>query len=307
MIDRIDNAPQGLSLWIAGIRPRTLTIAASPVIVGIGLAFYSRGIIDWLVMAVTLFSAFAVQAGTNLYNDAADGMSGQDSPARLGPARLTAQGWATSQEVKRAAQLCFAMAMLAGAYLAQIGGWPIIGIGIVSITCGYAYSSGPLPISHTPLGEVFVIAFFGITAVAGTYYLQTGTVDANAVIAGVIIGSFSAAVLMINNMRDQTEDQLGGRRTLAILAGARLSRLVYGFLILMPFAVQFANEQGGVGAGNWLPLLTLPFGAFLVWRCWQAESGSVYNALLEQTAKLQVVFSLLFFLGLLALKLEQST
>jgi 1,4-dihydroxy-2-naphthoate octaprenyltransferase len=195
---------------------------------------------------------------------------------------------------------------MAGIYLAQTGGWPIIGIGLLSIMCGYAYSSGPLPISHTPLGEIFVITFFGIIAVGGTYYLQIGTINVNVVLAGFVIGCFSAAVLMVNNMRDRKEDRESGRRTLAILAGSQISRTIYGFLVLAPFVIQYAIEQSATGAGNWLPLLPLPFGVFLVWRFRQAESGFAYNALLEQTAKLQVVFSLLFFLGLLALKLEQS-
>ncbi len=300
----LKKPPRGPGLWIAGVRPQTLTIAASPVIAGTGLAFHALGTINWPVMIVTLTSALLVQAGTNLYNDAADGLSGQDSAARIGPDRLTALGWASPDEVKRMAIFCFGLATLGGIFLALTGGWPIIAIGLLSITCGYAYSSGPWPISHTPLGELFVIAFFGIIAVAGTYYLQVLTINMKAIFAGIAIGCFGAAVLMVNNMRDLEQDRAGGRRTLAIVAKEKLSRWIYSFLVLAPFVIQLVIELGPGGAGNWLPILPLPFGLFLIWKLPQANTGFAFNSLLVQTAKLQFAFSMLFFLGLLTLKLE---
>ncbi len=304
MTDQVQNIPTGLHLWLTGMRPRTLTIAASPVIVGSALAFFETGTINWLISVIALLCAFAIQAGTNFYNDAADGEKGHDTPTRIGPARLTAQGWATTTDVKRAALACFALAGLGGIYLVSIGGWPILIIGILSITSGYAYSAGPLPLSHTPLSEVFVIIFFGLIAVVGTCYLQTGLWLQTAALSGIAIGLFGAAVLMVNNNRDRIEDKLAGRKTLAILVGAKISRLIYGVLIIAPFAIHFISQTSPSGAGNWLPLLPLPFGLYLIWQFTTAKTGPEYNMLLIQTAKLQFAFSVLLALGFVALKLE---
>ncbi len=306
LTDRQPKKPAGLRLWIAGIRPRTLTIALSPVIAGSGLAYHSSNTISWLVFGVTLFCALAIQAGTNLYNDATDGLRGHDTGLRVGPSRLTALGWAKPSDVKCAAVISFMLAALGGIFLTFIGGWPIFFVGFVSILCGYAYSTGPFPISHTPLGEIFVVVFFGVVAVGGTYYLQTGMVGTNAIITGISVGLFAAAVLMVNNCRDIREDRQAGRKTLAILAGRRFSVLVYSLLLLLPFAILFTYELSTAGNGNWLPLLTLPFALFLVWRFGKIQEGSAYNMQLVQTAKLQLAFSMMFALGLVALSLEQA-
>ena len=301
------NSPAGLHLWLAGMRPRTLTIAASPVIVGSALAFHQQGEINWLIALITLLCAFAIQAGTNFFNDAADGERGHDTPTRTGPARLTAQGWASAADVKRAALACFAIAGFGGLYLVNIGGCPILLIGILSIASGYAYSTGPVPLSHTPLGEVFVIVFFGLIAVTGTTYLQTGIVSTIAGLSGIAIGLFGAAVLMVNNSRDRLEDKQAGRRTLAIIAGTKTSQLIYGFLVAAPFVIQLTNELALSASGNWLPLLPMPFALFLIWRFKQAKTGSDFNMLLIQTAKLQFAFAVLLALGLVALTLETAT
>jgi len=307
MTIQAEHGPVGVQLWLTGVRPRTLTIAASPVIAGAGLAYFDTAALDWPVLAITLLCALAIQAGTNLYNDAADGGRGHDTPARLGPARLTAEGWASAARVRLGAMMCFSAAMLGGLYLIHAGGWPILLIGVLSIASGYAYSAGPAPLSHSPLGELFVIAFFGVAAVAGTYFLQTGTVTADAVLCGLAVGSFGAAVLMVNNSRDRSQDRVAGRRTLAILVGPKLSRLTYALLILAPFALQFINELGVSGSGNWLPLLTAPFGLYLAWQFHCARAGADFNILLVQTAKLQLAFSILYTLGLVALRLGSAS
>ncbi|MCP4185863.1 MAG: 1,4-dihydroxy-2-naphthoate octaprenyltransferase [Hyphomicrobiales bacterium] len=304
--DKPPEKPAGIRLWLIGIRPRTLTIALSPIITGTGLAYHNNRAIDWLVFGTTLFCALAIQAGTNLYNDAADGLRGGDTSLRVGPPRLTALGLADSGSVKRAAMISFILAALVGVFLVFVGGWPILLIGLVSILCGYGYSTGPFPISHTPFGELFVVAFFGVVTVSGTYYLQTGVISADAIVTGVAVGLFAAAVLMVNNCRDIREDRNTGRNTLAIVAGRRVSTLIYSLLLLLPFIIVAAKEMSTAGNGNWLPLLTLPFALFLVWCFRKTLQGHDYNMLLVQTAKLQLAFSMLFALGLIALTLEQT-
>lgn len=289
------NAPR---LWWLGVRPRTLTIAVSPVLLGGGLAYFDGNPLDWILLTVTLVSAIAIQAGTNLYNDAADGERGNDSHQRLGPPRLTGQGWATPRDVRQAAFLCFALAGLGGLYLVRIGGWPILLIGLLSLLSGYAYSAGRRPISHLPVGELFVIAFFGLAAVGGTYLLQTGRLSANAVLAGLAVGCFAAAVLLVNNSRDRIEDGRAGRRTLAILAGPRLSVMLYGLFMLTPFVQPLAIGWAERMYGAWLPLLLLPMAVLAVRRFGAATGGPDFNRLLALTAKLQLAFVLLYLLGL---------
>jgi 1,4-dihydroxy-2-naphthoate octaprenyltransferase len=303
----LQNAPTGIQLWLTGIRPRTLTIAASPVVAAAGLTYYDLGSLNWLVLLVTLVSALAIQAGTNLLNDAADGETGTDTSARVGPPRLTAQGWATPGQVKRTAFACFAFAALGGLYLVLVGGWLILLAGIISIACGMAYSLGPVPLSRTPFSEVFVIIFFGIIATLGTYYLQTGNGSANAVVAGLAIGLFGAAVLMVNNIRDFGQDISAGRKTLAITIGKKSSQFVYATLVLVPFALQLAFEMTASGHGNWLPVLPAPFAAFLAGSFFKSRTALQFNTALVQTAKLQFAFSMLYCLGLITLKLGQLT
>ena len=295
-----------LSLWnllTIGSRPKTLTIAASPIIAGAGLAFYDLGSINPAILILTLIAALAIQAGTNLYNDAADGAAGNDTPARLGPPRLTAMGYATASEVKRLAIGCFTLAACIGIYLIYIGGWPILAIGLLSIASGYAYSGGPYPISHSPLGEVFVVGFFGIIAVAGTYFLQTNTITTNTILLGLAVGFFGAAVLMVNNHRDRLEDKKAGRRTLAIVSGPKASKWFLASFIASPFVLLLIIERKAMTDPNLLPLMVFPFGAFLIYKFWQAKSGFDLNMLLIQTAKLQFAFSVLYAVGAVGLKL----
>jgi len=295
-----------LSLWnllTIGSRPKTLTIAASPIIAGAGLAFYDLGSINPIILILTLIAGMAIQAGTNLYNDAADSETGNDTPTRLGPPRLTAMGYATASEVKRLAIWCFALAACIGIYLIYIGGWPILAIGLLSIASGYAYSGGPYPISHSPLGEVFVIGFFGVIAVAGTYFLQLGTITTNTILLGLAIGFFGAAVLMVNNHRDRLDDKKAGRRTLAIVSGPKNSKWFLGSFIASPFIILLIMERTALNDANLLPLMVFPFGGFLIYKFWQAKSGFDLNMLLVQTAKLQFAFSVLYAVGAVGLKL----
>ncbi|MCR6632517.1 MAG: UbiA family prenyltransferase [Magnetospirillum sp.] len=142
--------PTGLRLWLAAIRPRTLTIAVAPVVAGAGLAWHlTHDLRVWPLLA-TLLGALLIQAGTNLWNDVGDAARGGDQPLRQGPPRVTAQGWVSPERVRAAALLSFAAAALVGLYLAWVGGWPIVALGGASLAAGWAYSGGPRPIAYTP-------------------------------------------------------------------------------------------------------------------------------------------------------------
>jgi 1,4-dihydroxy-2-naphthoate octaprenyltransferase len=283
--------------WLDASRPRTLWVAVVPVLVGTALAVQDTGRVSWAVFAVTVLAALLIQVGTNLHNDVADFERGADDPGtRLGPRRATAEGWLSPAAVKRAAVLAFAAAGLLGLWLAWVGGWPILAIGIASIICAWGYSGGARPIAYSALGEIFVWLFFGLAAVAGSYYLQAGRFDAVALVAGALIGMPAAAVLVVNNYRDRDNDRRAGRRTFAVVFGPGVSRAEYGLLMLLPFTVLPLLALGG-GRGWLWPLLVLPWAILLVRRFLMEPVGPGFNALLGDTARLQFVYGLLLCVG----------
>ncbi len=286
-----DAATEPANVWLLGIRPRTLTMAAVPVAVGAVCAWAGGASPDWLTLIVTLCCAVLIQIGTNLFNDANDGERGADGPDRLGPVRITGAGLAQPRQVRRAAQACFILALVAGAYLVVVGGVPILVIGLVSLVSGYAYSSGPRPLSHGPFSEVFVIVFFGLIAVAGSYYLQSAKLpDARVILTGIAVGCYAAAVLLVNNLRDQAADSRAGRQTLAIRLGMRGSRWLYGFLVLAPFPV-LAIAWGVPTLG--LAWLGLPACLWLAVVFARLPVGPGMNAQLGRTALVQVLMGTL--------------
>jgi len=297
-IDRIPSTaqpPSGWRLWWLAVRPRTLTLAAAPVIAGTALAWSQTGRVDPGPCLGALVGAVLIQAGANLHNDAVDALRGGDLPARQGPARVTARGWVPARRVIAAAQICLALAGVVGVYLIACGGLPILALGIASLVGGWCYSGGPRPISYTPYGELFVVAFFGVGAVCGSYYLQTDTVSLPALTVGVAIGLFAAAVLMVNNYRDVEADRLAGRNTLAIRAGLYASRVLYGLFLLVPF-VLLAGPTGP--AGGWGTLLALPLALRLIGRFTTEPRGPAFNPILAKTARLQLVVAVLLAVGI---------
>jgi len=277
--------------WLLGIRPRTLTMAAAPVITGAVLAWSGGASVDALTLVVTLAVAVLIQIGTNLFNDASDGLRGSDGPERLGPIRLTGAGLATAAQVRAAAIVCFVLALLAGVYLVWAGGLMILLIGLASLVAGYAYSSGPRPLSHGPWSEIWVIVFFGLVAVAGSYYLQALMLPNSAVLlTGLAIGSPAAAVLLVNNVRDRALDRRVGRRTLAVRVQPVTARWLYAALMVLPFVLLgLAWGWGALG----LVWLALPLFLWLPLRFARLPVGPVMNEQLGHTALAQLALALL--------------
>lgn len=286
------------NIWLLGMRPRTLTMAAVPIVVGSSLAWAGGAVPHWVTFAATLLCAVLIQVGTNLFNDANDGERGADGPERLGPTRITGSGLAQPQQVRRAAIACFVAALAMGVYLVVVGGIPILLVGIASLIAGYAYSAGRSPLSHGPFGEIYVILFFGLIAVAGSYYLQSGQVPGSTVaLTGVAVGCYAAAVLLVNNLRDTEADLRAGRRTLAARLGVRGSRQLYGLLLIAPFLL-LAAAPGARGTG--LVWLGLPVCLWLALQFTRMPVGPRMNAQLGRTALVQVlVGALLVAEGLL--------
>ncbi|HHB13215.1 MAG TPA: 1,4-dihydroxy-2-naphthoate octaprenyltransferase [Chromatiales bacterium] len=283
--------------WIAAVRPRTLLVGVTPVLVGLAQAWREAGRLDTGIALLTLLVALAIQVATNLHNDAADFDRGADDPhTRQGPARAVAQGWLPAATVRRAAYAVFGIAVLLGLGLVARGGWPILLLGLAAVGSGLAYTGGPRPLGYLGLGEVFVWAFFGVAAVGGTVYLQTLRLDPQALWLGAVLGFPAAAVLVVNNARDRLADARAGKRTLAVRWGLPAMRSLYAALMLAPVLglVPLVVQSPWTALG-WV---TLPWALALVHEMHSHPPGPAYNGLLVATARWEAGFGLLVATGL---------
>ncbi len=208
---------------VLAARPKTLPAAIVPVWAGCVLAWKLSGNFNLLLALCTLGGSVAIQIATNFFNDAIDARKGADTARRLGPTRVTASGMMNSSTVMRLATVFLGLAVICGVVLYQARGWPIIAIGIPSLFLAYGYTGGPFPLAYRGLGEIFVILFFGLVAVVGTVFIQTGRWSHEALLLGLQIGLLSAVLISINNLRDREEDATTGKRTLAVRFGPKVA------------------------------------------------------------------------------------
>lgn len=289
---------RGWLVWWTAIRPRTLSIAATPVFLGSTLAWSEGATPHWAVLAATLVCALLIQVGTNLHNDVADFERGTDKPDRIGPLRVTAAGWVQPSQVRSAARFSFSLALMLGLYLVAQGGWPILVAGLASLLAGWSYSGGPRPISHTAWGEVFVLVFFGLVAVVGTHWLQGGDRTLDAVLCGAIVGFPAAGVLLVNNFRDRDSDLMSGRRTLAARLGDAWAQRAYACMVLAPFALVFVLALRG-HLGVVVGAAAMPYALTLLPRLRRSANGAQLNMLLGATARLGLMLGVLLSIGVL--------
>jgi 1,4-dihydroxy-2-naphthoate octaprenyltransferase len=271
--------------WVLAARPKTLSAATVPVLMGTALAFPR---VSWPLFACTLAGALLIQIATNFINDALDFKKGADTGERLGPLRVTQAGLLTADAVMRGAWICLAGAALCGIPLILRAGWPLLAIGVVSIALAYAYTGGPYPLAYKGLGELFVVLFFGVIAVGGTYYVQTLHVTRGALLAGFAAGSLATVLLVINNLRDVENDRRSRKETLAVRFGEGFARLEVAFFAFAPFiAIVWIT---------WLPLIALALAALVV-ACAMRSTGIGLNRCLGMAGALQWAFGILFVIA----------
>jgi len=296
--------------WLMAARPQTLPAAAAPVAVGTGLAL-GAGVFAPLPALAALVGAALIQIGTNLANDYYDAVQGADTADREGFTRVTAAGLIDPATVRRATWLAFGAAVLVGTYLVWVGGVPILVVGLLSVASGVAYTGGPYPLGYNGLGDPFVFVFFGLVAVAGTFYVQAaslaaavpllpppGTLPLDAVVAGVAPGALATNVLVVNNVRDMDEDARTGKRTLAVRFGLRAARAEYVGLLALSYLVPVYFAATGHGLPALLPLLSLPVAALVARPVLTETSGATLNPALERAGQLLALHALLFAAGL---------
>lgn len=283
--------------WLLAARPRTLGAAVVPVAVGSALAVEASA---WhpAISILAMLVAVLIQIATNYFNDALDHRRGADTAERTGPLRVTSAGLLPASRVMAGGAVCLAFAALLALPLAWRGGWPIVALGLVCLACAYAYTGGPFPLAYLGLGEVFVIAFFGVVAVAGTFYLNTLNLTAGAVLAGLQIGLHASVLLAVNNLRDLPGDRAAGKRTLAARFGLRFARIECAALVLAPFVLGLGWLAAGLFWAFVLPLVALPLAWWLAKSCLQAEPSAAAIPLLAQAATLHALFGIALACGL---------
>ena len=297
--------------WLMAARPQTLPAGAAPVVVGTGLAV-GDGVFAPLPAVFALVGALLLQVGTNFANDYYDAVRGADTGDREGFTRVTAGGLIEPAAVKRAMYAAFGLAVVSGVYLVYVGGIPILVVGLASVVAGVTYTGGPLPYGYRGLGDLFVFVFFGLVAVAGTYYVQAaagagvvlpiapppGTLPVRAVVAGLPAAGLSTAILVVNNVRDRETDAAAGKRTLAVILGSRASRLEWTALVGMAYVVPVVFWLDGYPPAVLLPLATAPLAAAVGRTIWTRSDGAALNPALERTGRLLFAHSALFAVGL---------
>jgi 1,4-dihydroxy-2-naphthoate octaprenyltransferase len=280
-------------------RPRTLPAAVAPVLVGTALAGYT-GVFHPLRFVAALLGAIFIQVGTNLSNDYSDARRGADAEDRLGPVRVTAGGLVPPRQVLVATYVTFGLAVLAGAYLIAVAGWQLLLVGAASILAGVAYTGGPKPYGYEGLGEVFVFLFFGVVAVAGSFFVQTQDLDWEAFALSVPVGLLAAAILVVNNVRDIDSDRRAGKRTLAVRIGRERTRTLFAATLYLAYVlVPITWLFGPVQAWIMLTWFSLPLAVRVIRVVRSRSDGPSLNGALAQTGMLQLVFCTLLSAGLL--------
>jgi 1,4-dihydroxy-2-naphthoate octaprenyltransferase len=298
-----DVQPGSLRAWAVAIRPRTLWIAAIPVVVATSLAWANgAAVLPW-VTVLAFAASILMQVITNLQNDVGYTARGLETGGRVGLPRATARGWLSAGEVRRAIALAVALAVAIGVPMTIHAGPVVIAIGFASVIAALAYMGGPHPVAYTPFGEAAVFVFFGLVAVLGTYFVHAGPGDALIWLAASAVGSHAAAVLAVNNHRDAEHDASTGRRTFAALFGRAASARLYAVTLWAPFAIACAMAVLWGRPGLAAPLLLVP----LAWRLHgdfaRGPDGTAFNAILLRTVILELAFGGALSAGAIAQRL----
>lgn len=281
--------------WLLATRPKTLPAAIGPVAVGTAAAATVGGM--HLPSAVSaLFTAVLLQIAVNLANDFFDAKAGHDTKERLGPVRVTQSGLIPPWQVMGAMALCLGLAVATGLYLLIRGGIPAMGIALFCIAGVLTYSGGPWPLAENGLGDIAAFVFFGPIAVCGTAWVQALQLPPAAMTAAIPTGFLVTAIICVNNTRDITTDKKTGKNTLAVRIGPIPSR--YEFTALVATAYLFPLFLAATG-NRWmlLTLLSFPKALVTIQEIWHVD-GILLNDVLADTAKLSLLFSLLYALAL---------
>ena len=301
------SGPRTAAALLLASRPKTLPAATAPVLVGSAVA-WDQGGFALPPAAAALAVALLVQIGANYANDYFDFVQGADTDERIGPTRVVQAGLLSPRAMLAATAAVFALAMAAGLYLVLRAGWPMLWVGLASIAAALWYTAGGRwSMGYLGLGDPFAFLFFGPVAVATTCHVQTLTWPAEAFYASLPVGFLTVAILVVNNVRDIPTDRASGKRTLAVRLGRGFSIAEWSALVTAAFLAPLVHwglglEAGPIGGPTvLLPLLTLPLALPPLRKLLEppgAGTGPRLNRALAETARLLLVYGLLYALGI---------
>jgi len=281
--------------WILAVRPKIYVAGIAPVILGTALAV-ADGVVHWLSFPLLVICSALIQTTSNLINDLEDAKRGADA-YRIGPKRLVSSGIISATEMRNVSIVVAFAAFVLGLPLVYRAGWEVLAIGVVCLIMAWAYTGGPFPLAYHGLGDVAAFVFFGLFAVAGTYYVHACFWSSDAIVLAIGPGLLAANILGVNNIRDIPTDTMAGKRTLAVRIGPVPARIMYAvFTVASVVAPSFILGMHR-GWFVWLPLLVLPFGVILSVKVLR-NSGAELNIVLIGTAIFYVIYTLLMSAGL---------
>lgn len=302
-MDELNVKVNSSKAWLLASRPKTLTGAAVPVMIGIAVAIQVYGLASVRVVPAVLCMLFALimQVDANFVNDYFDFMKGTDDEQRLGPKRACAQGWITAPAMRRGLLYTTLLACAVGLPLVYYGGWEMIMVGLACVVFCFLYT---ISFSYLGLGDVLVLVFFGVVPVCMTYWLAAPPTPLAAIPVSVVLMSLACGMvidtlLIVNNYRDIDNDRRAGKRTLIVRIGARAGRLSYLFIGVAAVLVNIFATYHIAHWAMWLPVLYLPFHSSAYIAMKRINKGAELNRVLGMTARNMLIYGVLVAAGLL--------
>lgn len=275
-----------MNKWLIGARIKTLPAAISPVLIGTSYAEQ----ITWINAALALIVALFLQIAVNYANDYSDGIKGTDQN-RIGPIRLVASGLASAVAVRNAAYISFLIAAIAGSILSfKTSMWLFI-IGGISILAAWGYTGGKKPYGYIGFGELSVFVFFGLVATIGSYYIQSKELNWQIFLLSIPVGCLSCAVLVINNLRDLSNDKLVGKRTLAVLLEDKKTRNFY--IVLLVISQLVSISAAVIDIKMLFTLICIPMAVNVIKKIASGVEGIELITILVKTARLQLLLAVI--------------
>lgn len=302
MLSEQNIRQDSLQAWVLAARPKTLSGAAVPVMIGVALAFvdaqeYGDDVFSWTAAALCLLFAFIMQIDANFVNDFFDYAKGNDdSASRLGPLRACTQGWVKTDSMKQAIASTTVLACLVGLPLVYYGGLEMILVGLLCVVFCFLYTTH---LSYVGLGDVLVLVFFGIVPVCCTYYIQLHTLTWQVFVASIACGLVIDGLLIVNNYRDRYNDERDGKMTLVVRIGSEAAEWLYLILGMVACLLGVVFWLNGHVLAFVLPLIYLLMHIYTWLKLKRINFGRQLNECLGETARNMFVYGLTVALGLL--------
>lgn len=302
MLSEQNVRQDSLQAWLLAARPKTLSGAAVPVMIGVALAFvdaqeYGDDVFSWTAAALCLLFAFIMQIDANFVNDFFDYAKGNDdSASRLGPLRACTQGWVKTDSMKQAIASTTVLACLVGLPLVYYGGLEMILVGLLCVVFCFLYTTH---LSYVGLGDVLVLVFFGIVPVCCTYYIQLHTLTWQVFVASIACGLVIDGLLIVNNYRDRYNDERNGKMTLVVRIGSEAAEWLYLILGMVACLLGVVFWLNGHVLAFVLPLIYLLMHIYTWLKLKRINFGRQLNECLGETARNMFVYGLTVALGLL--------